>query len=83
MSTYRAPLRDMNFALRELAGIDGVAALPGCEETLDVLDSVLEEAASFASGVLDPLNRIGDAEGCTWNAGEVTTPPGFKAAYKQ
>ena len=83
MSTYRAPLRDMNFALRELAGIDGIAALPGCEETLDVLGSVLEEAAAFASGVLDPLNRIGDKEGCTWNAGEVTTPPGFKAAYKQ
>ena len=59
MSTYRAPLRDMNFALRELAGIDAIAALPGCGETLDVLDSVLEEAAAFASGVLDPLNRIG------------------------
>jgi len=83
MSTYRAPLRDMNFALRELAGIDAIAALPGCGETLDVLDSVLEEAAAFASGVLDPLNRIGDTEGCTWNAGEVATPPGFKAAYKQ
>ena len=83
MSTYRAPLRDMQFALRELAGIDGIAALPGCEETLDVLDSVLEEAAAFASGVLDPLNRIGDTEGCTWNAGEVTTPQGFKDAYKQ
>src|ERR1700722_108461 len=83
MSTYRAPLRDMNFALRELAGIDAIAALPGCEETLDVLDSVLEEAAAFASGVLDPLKRIGDTEGCTWSAGDVATPPGFKAAYKQ
>jgi alkylation response protein AidB-like acyl-CoA dehydrogenase len=81
--TYRAPLRDMQFALRELAGIDGVAALPGCEETLDVLDSVLEEAAAFASGVLDPLNRVGDKEGCKWNAGDVTTPPGFKEAYKK
>ena len=74
MSTYRAPLRDMQFALRELAGIEEIAALPGCEETLDVLDSVLEEAAAFASGVLDPLNRIGDKEGCTWSDGEVTTP---------
>ena len=83
MSTYRAPLRDMQFALRELAGIDGVATLPGCEETLDVLDSVLEEAAAFASGVLDPLNRDGDRTGCTWKDGEVTTPPGFKEAYKK
>ncbi len=81
MSTYRAPLRDMQFALRELAGIEGVAALPGCQDTLDVLDSVLEEAAAFASGVLDPLNRIGDKEGCTWNAGAVATPAGFKEAY--
>jgi 3-(methylthio)propanoyl-CoA dehydrogenase len=83
MSTYRAPLRDMHFALRELADLKGVTALPGCEETLDVLDSVLEEAAAFAAGVLDPLNRIGDRAGCTWNAGAVTTPPGFKEAYKK
>jgi 3-(methylthio)propanoyl-CoA dehydrogenase len=83
MSAYRAPLRDMQFALRELAGIDGVAALPGCEEALDVLDAVLEEAAAFAAGVLDPLNRSGDKEGCTWEAGTVTTPRGFKEAYKK
>jgi 3-(methylthio)propanoyl-CoA dehydrogenase len=83
MSTYRAPLRDMQFALRELAGIDEVAELPGCEDTLEVFDSVLEEAASFAAGVLDPLNRSGDKEGCTWNAGKVKTPAGFKEAYKK
>jgi 3-(methylthio)propanoyl-CoA dehydrogenase len=83
MSTYRAPLRDMQFVLRELAAIEEVAALAGCEETLDVLDSVLEEAAAFASGVLDPLNRVGDTQGCTWTAGDVTTPAGFKEAYKQ
>ena len=50
---------------------------------MDVLDSILEEAAAFASGVLDPINRIGDKEGCTWNNGEVTTPKGFKEAYKK
>ncbi|HEY2474296.1 MAG TPA: acyl-CoA dehydrogenase [Candidatus Cybelea sp.] len=83
MSTYRAPLRDMQFALRELAGIAEIAKLPGCEESLDVLDSVLEEAAAFASGVLDPLNRTGDKEGCTWSNGDVATPTGFKEAYRQ
>jgi 3-(methylthio)propanoyl-CoA dehydrogenase len=83
MSVYRAPLRDMQFALRELAGIDQVAALPGCQETTEVLDSVLEEAGAFAAGVLDPLNRVGDKVGCTWKDGEVTTPPGFKEAYKK
>ena len=83
MSTYRAPLRDMQFVLRELAGIDAVAKLPGYGETLDVLDAVLEEAGTFASEVLDPINQSGDKEGCTWNNGEVTTPKGFKEAYAQ
>jgi 3-(methylthio)propanoyl-CoA dehydrogenase len=83
MSTYRAPLRDMQFALRELAQVEEVAKLPGCEDTMDVLDSILEEAAAFATGVLDPLNRVGDKEGCTWKDGEVTTPKGFKEAYKK
>jgi alkylation response protein AidB-like acyl-CoA dehydrogenase len=83
MASYRAPLRDMSFVLRELAGADAVAALPGYEETLDVLDPILEEAATFAGEVLDPLNVPGDRQGCTWNDGVVTTPPGFKEAYHQ
>ena len=83
MNTYRAPLRDMHFALKELAGVDDVAKLPGYEETGDVLDAILEEAANFASGVLDPINASGDREGCTWRDGEVTTPKGFKEAYQQ
>ncbi len=81
MSTYRAPLRDMQFVLRELAGIDDVAKLPGFEDTLDVLDAILEEASTFATEVLDPINRAGDTEGCTWQNGAVTTPSGFKEAY--
>ena len=83
MSTYRAPLRDMQFVLKELAGIDELAKLPGCEESLDVIDPILEEAATFASEVLDPLNQSGDIEGCTWRDGVVTTPKGFKEAYAQ
>ena len=83
MSTYRAPLRDMQFVLTELAGLDELAKLPGCEEALDVIDPILEEAATFASEVLDPLNQSGDKEGCTWRDGEVTTPKGFKEAYAQ
>ena len=83
MARYRAPLRDMTFVLRELAGIDAIAALPGFEETLDVLEPILAEAATFASEVLDPLNASGDREGCRWHDGEVTTPTGFKEAYQQ
>jgi alkylation response protein AidB-like acyl-CoA dehydrogenase len=81
MSTYRAPLRDMQFVLRELAGLDAVAQLPGFGDTPDVIDSILEEAANFASEVLDPINHSGDVEGCTWKDGEVTVPSGFKEAY--
>jgi len=80
---YRAPLRDMQFVLRELAGIDDVAKLPGYGETGDVVDAILDEASTFASEVLDPLNVSADKEGCTWNDGVVTTPKGFKEAYTQ
>ncbi len=83
MSTYRAPLRDMQFVLRELAGVDEVAKLDGFEDMPDVLDAILDEASAFASEVLDPINRAGDIEGCTWSDGVVTTPTGFKEAYAQ
>jgi 3-(methylthio)propanoyl-CoA dehydrogenase len=64
MSTYAAPIRDMKFAVKELVGLDDIAALPGCEDlTPDVVDAVLEEAGKFATGVLDPLNRPGDTTG--------------------
>jgi acyl-CoA dehydrogenase len=83
MSTYRAPLRDMQFVLNELAGVSEITALPGYEDSGDVIDAILEEASTFASEVLDPLNRTADTIGCTWKDGEVTTPPGFKEAYAQ
>ncbi|HEV3155415.1 MAG TPA: acyl-CoA dehydrogenase family protein [Candidatus Baltobacteraceae bacterium] len=81
--SYQAPLRDMQFVLHELAGLEDVAKLPGYEETIDVADAILEEAATFASEVLDPINHSGDKEGCTWKDGNVTTPKGFKEAYQQ
>jgi alkylation response protein AidB-like acyl-CoA dehydrogenase len=84
MSAYRAPLKDMQFVLKELAGLAEVAKLPGYEEaTPDTVDAILEEAGKFAAGVLDPLNRSGDEEGSQWKDGAVTTPKGFKQAYKQ
>jgi alkylation response protein AidB-like acyl-CoA dehydrogenase len=84
MSSYAAPLKDMRFVLNELAGLGEVAKLPGYEDaTPDTVDAVLEEAARFASGVLDPLNRSGDHEGSKWADGEVRTPKGFREAYRQ
>jgi acyl-CoA dehydrogenase len=74
----------MKFVLNELAGLSEVAKLPGYEDaTPDTVDAILEEAARFASGVLDPLNRSGDQEGSKWNDGEVRTPKGFQEAYKK
>ena len=84
MSSYSAPIRDMQFVLRELADLDAVAALPGCEDaSSDLVDAILEEANKFASGVIAPLNWIGDQEGATWDNGEVRTATGWKEAYTQ
>ena len=83
MSEYVAPIRDMRFVLKELAGLEQVAQLPGCEDaTPDLVDAVLEEAAKFAEGVLSPLNMSGDQEGAKWHDKSVTMPKGFKEAYK-
>ena len=83
MSEYRAPIRDMQFVLKELAGLDEIVLLPGCEEaSADVVDAVLEEAARFAETVLSPLNAVGDVEGAQFLDGQVIMPKGFKAAYK-
>ena len=85
MSTYHAPLADMQFVLNELAGLAQVASLPGFEDaTPDTVTAILEEAGKFATEVLDPLNATGDREGSKLlPGGTVQTPAGFKAAYKQ
>src|SRR5689334_4955800 len=84
MPEYTAPLRDMQFVIKELAGLDAISQLPGCEEaTPDLVDAVLEEAGKFAAGALSPLNQSGDEEGCKLDDGVVTTAKGFKAAYRE
>jgi alkylation response protein AidB-like acyl-CoA dehydrogenase len=74
----------MSFAIRELAGLSEVAALPGHGElNPELVDAVLGEAAKFAQEVLDPLNRDGDRQGAKLADGKVTTPKGFKEAYRK
>jgi acyl-CoA dehydrogenase len=74
----------MHFVLTELAGLDEIARLPGGEEiNAELVDQILDESARFASGVLSPLNKSADEEGSHWDKGKVTTPKGFKEAYKQ
>jgi len=84
VSSYAAPLKDMRFVLNELAGLAEVAKLPGYEDASpDTVDAILEEASKFASEVLDPINYSGDHEGSVWKDGAVTTPKGFKEAYRK
>ncbi|MBN9463086.1 MAG: acyl-CoA dehydrogenase [Burkholderiales bacterium] len=82
--SYRAPLADMQFVLRYLAGIDQVAALPGFADAgFDTAQAVLEECAKFNEGVIAPLNRGGDLQPATLAAGEVATSPGFREAFRR
>jgi alkylation response protein AidB-like acyl-CoA dehydrogenase len=84
MSGYSAPVKDMQFVLQALAGLDEIAALPGFgDATPDLVEQILAESAKFCGEVLAPLNWPGDQEGSTWNDGEVATPKGFKEAYRQ
>ncbi len=84
MAEYVAPIKDMQFVLKHVVGLDQVNQLPGWEEvTEDVVDAILEEAGKLASEVLSPLNATGDKQGSKWNDGVVTTPEGFKEAYWQ
>ncbi|MBS0539794.1 MAG: acyl-CoA dehydrogenase [Proteobacteria bacterium] len=82
--TYTAPLADMRFALREVAGLDKIAALPGYEHaTEDTIDAVLEEAGKLAGNGLAPLNREGDKIGAKLENGVVRTAPGFTGIYRE
>ena len=81
--SYRAPLDDIGFALRNAAGL-GSAIEQGLfgDLSLDDVDAVLAEAGRFAGDVIAPLNRIGDTFGAKFKDGAVTTAPGWKEAYR-
>ncbi len=83
--SYIAPVKDMKFVIKELAGLNTINQLPGCEDaTEETVDAILEENAKFCAEVLAPLNRSGDVERSVRQAdGTVTTPKGFKEAFKQ
>ncbi|MHB8269829.1 acyl-CoA dehydrogenase C-terminal domain-containing protein [Bradyrhizobium sp.] len=85
MPSYKAPLEDVSFLLNDVFQIDRYNNLPGFSDaSADVREAILAEAAKLTEEVLQPLNRIGDLEGCTrHDDGRVTTPKGFKEAFKQ
>ncbi|MEN7536012.1 acyl-CoA dehydrogenase C-terminal domain-containing protein [Aurantiacibacter flavus] len=84
MQVYEAPIRDMRFVLEELHNDDGFGDVEGFEDfDSDVTTAILEEAGKLCKEVLLPINWSGDQEGCKLENGTVSTPEGFKDAYKQ
>ena len=84
MATYKAPLRDIRFLLNNVFAAEQLfASMPDTAEiTDDLIAAIVEEAGKIAEGLLAPINSSGDAEGCHFEKGTVTTPKGFKQAYK-
>ncbi|MFA7269547.1 MAG: acyl-CoA dehydrogenase C-terminal domain-containing protein [Sterolibacterium sp.] len=87
MGQYNAPLRDMQFVLHELLNVENeLKQLPKhAEIDTGIINQVLEEGGKFTANVLFPINRLGDREGCHFDTAThaVTTPKGFKEAYRQ
>jgi acyl-CoA dehydrogenase len=85
MTIYKAPVEDVSFLLNDVFQFDRYNNLPGfADASADLREAIINEAARLSEQVLHPLNAVGDREGCTRNDdGSVTTPTGFKEAYKQ
>ena len=83
MAAYKAPVRDIGFVLNEIINIDSLTEIEKfAEATPDIINGVLDEAAKQIDSTIGVLNESADAEGAHLNNGEVTTPTGFKEAYK-
>ncbi len=83
MTDYKAPLRDIRFAINEVLDYPAhYATLPGADDASEeIVDAILQEFAKFSEQTLVAINRSGDEEGCHWEDGAVTTPQGYKQAY--
>ena len=82
--TYRAPVKDMLFVMKELAGIAELTKLPAFEDAgYDTAQAVLEECAKFNEDVVAPLNVEGDRNPSCFKDGQVISTPGFKEAFRQ
>jgi hypothetical protein len=85
MTDYIAPLRDMRFILRDVFNAPALwARLPALAERIDAdtADAILEEAAKVTGQLIAPLSRNGDEQGVHFEAGRVSTPDGFREAWR-
>ena len=83
MADYVPPLRDLHFALNDVADLAALSRLENfAAATPDTVDAILEEAGKLTAGVIAPLNVVGDREGSRLENGVVRTPDGFKDAYR-
>lgn len=85
MTTYNAPIDDMKFVLQEVAEAESFwqSNADTTDFSMELASAILEEAGKLSRDVLFPLFRSGDEEGCHFSNGQVTTPKGFKEAYKK
>lgn len=82
--TFKAPVKDMLFAMEHLAQLDQIAQMPGFEEAnLETAQAVLEECARLNEEVIAPLNWEGDKNPSWFEDGQVRTTPGFADAFRQ
>lgn len=84
MVYYKAPIEDSKFILNEVIGLNDLREIECFSEISDdIIDAILEEGGKFCENVMLPLNILGDDIGCKFDDGVVTTPEGFKEAYRQ
>src|SRR5262245_25056027 len=86
MPSYKAPLDDMRFILNEVLDVSSLSKIEAFKDVeTATINEFLSLGAQISEELLQPLNAVGDREGCVYNKNEktVTTPTGFKEAYKQ
>lgn len=83
MPSYKVPMKDVLFLFNDVFDMQTQfkQVVGGDQATPDMIEAIFAEGAKFSENELAPLYQSGD-DGCVWTDGEVTTPEGFKEAYK-